>query len=90
MNSTCGLLDVMQMAESAETADKQCQVASSGLQVLLAGDGAKGKACQHRLELGGRTPPWVMARLLEVLKESHQSAFQVRKERDFLLSTFQV
>lgn len=48
------------------------------MQILAAGDGVKGKAGQHRLELRGLIPPWIVNRLLEVLKDSHHARFQVK------------
>ena len=47
------------------------------LQVLGASDSVKGKTIQHRLEMKGSIPPWVLDRLTGVIKEAHPAKCQV-------------
>lgn len=47
------------------------------VQVLGASDSVKGKAVQHRLEVKGSIPPWVLDRLTGVIRDAHPAKFQV-------------
>ncbi len=47
------------------------------MQVLGASDSVKGKAVQHRLEMKGSIPPWVLDRFTGVIKDAHPAKFQV-------------
>jgi len=47
------------------------------MQVLGASDSVKGKAVQHRLEMKGSIPPWVLDRFTVVIKDAHPAKFQV-------------
>ena len=47
------------------------------MQVLGASDSLTGKAIQHRLEVKGSIPPWVLDRLTGVIRDAHPAKFQV-------------
>lgn len=47
------------------------------MQVLGASETARGKTVQHRLEMKGSIPPWVLDRLTGVIKDAHPAKFQV-------------
>ena len=51
------------------------------LQVLGASDSVKGKAIQHRLEMKGSVPPWVLDRFTAVIKDAHPAKFQVHHRK---------
>ena len=45
--------------------------------MLGASENARGKTVQHKLEMKGTIPPWVLDRLTGVLKDAHPAKFQV-------------
>lgn len=47
------------------------------MQVLGASESARGKTMQHKLEMKGSIPPWVLDRLTGVFKDAHPVKFQV-------------
>ena len=47
------------------------------LQVLAASEHARGKTVQHKLEMKGCIPPWVVDRVTRVIKDAHPAKFQV-------------
>lgn len=47
------------------------------MQVLGASDNVNGKTIQHRLEMRGSIPPWVLDRMIGVVKDAHPAKFQV-------------
>jgi len=51
------------------------------MQVLGASDSVKGKAIQHRLEMKGSIPPWVLDRFTGVIKDAHPAKFQVHHRK---------
>lgn len=50
------------------------------VQVLGASDSVNGKTIQHRLEMRGSIPPWVLDRMIAVVKDAHPAKFQVHSE----------
>lgn len=47
------------------------------LQLLGSSENAKGKTVQHKLEMKGSIPPWVLDRVAGVIKDAHPAKFQV-------------
>ena len=58
------------------------------MQVLGASDSVKGKAIQHRLEMKGSIPPWVLDRFTGVIKDAHPAKFQVSSSCAFIQACF--
>ncbi|DBA94913.1 TPA: hypothetical protein ACH3X1_002444 [Trebouxia sp. C0004] len=58
--------------------------------VLGASDSVKGKAVQHRLEMKGSIPPWVLDRFTGVIKDAHPAKFQMVAETAPLSGSFNV
>ncbi len=58
------------------------------MQVLGASDSVKGKAVQHRLEMKGSIPPWVLDRFTGVIKDAHPAKFQVHHRKMMLGTAF--
>jgi len=57
------------------------------MQVLGASDSVKGKAIQHRLEMKGSIPPWVLDRFTGVIKDAHPAKFQVHHRKMMFRTT---
>ncbi|KAL3131764.1 hypothetical protein ABBQ38_007483 [Trebouxia sp. C0009 RCD-2024] len=60
------------------------------LKVLGASESARGKTVQHKLEMKGSIPPWVLDRLTGVLKDAHPAKFQMVAETAPLSGSFNV
>lgn len=58
------------------------------MQVLGASDSVSGKAVQHRLEMKGSIPPWILDRFTGVIKDAHPAKFQVHHRKIMLRTAF--